>query len=41
VRGSAEYRLMLAENVLRKFFYDTLESPPPGYSATPSLLVAG
>ncbi len=41
VRGSAEYRLMLAENVLRKFFYDTLESPPPGYSPTPSLLVAG
>ena len=29
VRGSADYRLQLAENIMAKFWYDMMAAPPP------------
>jgi xanthine dehydrogenase small subunit len=36
VRGSADYRLQLAENIMAKFWYDISPAPPPIRAARPS-----
>jgi len=36
VRGSADYRLQLAENIMVKFWYDVMPAAPPIRAARPS-----
>ena len=40
VRGSADYRLQLAENIMSKFWYDIMPAAPPIRAARPSELQA-